>query len=60
MGIESYPLNIPVVVKLLDNYIPESGKNWNYRETYGKDQTGVAFSQTHDKDINYKNNTNSK
>ena len=60
MGINGYPKDLPGVTKLLNNYITEIGNNRNFMKTYKKEQTGVAFTQTQEKDEKYKKNNNTK
>ena len=60
MGMNWYPQDLPVVMKLMNKYIAESGKNINLRNINRKDQTGVAFTQTQEKDKKYKKKTNIK
>ena len=50
MDMYGYPQDIPVTMKLLNIYIPESGKNINFRKIPGKEHTGVTFTQTQYKD----------
>ena len=60
MGIYGYPQYLPVFTKLLNNYITESVNKRNFRKTPGKEQAGVAFTQTQEKDKKYKKKTNIK
>ena len=41
-------------MKLPNNYISEGSKTHNFRKTFRNNDTGVAFSQTHDNDNNEK------
>ena len=43
-------------MKLPNNYISEGSKTHNFRKTFRNNETGVAFSQTHDNDNNEKKN----
>ena len=47
-------------MNLVNNYIVEIIKYRKYRNTTVKDQTGIAFVQTQDKENIMKNKTNSK
>ena len=49
MGMERYPQDLPWVMKLLNNYISEIGTNRNFGKISGKEQMGVAFTQTQEK-----------
>ena len=60
MGMYRYPEELPGVMKLLNDYITESGNNRNFGKTSGKEQTGVDFTHTQEKDAKYKKNTNRK
>ena len=50
VGTDGYPQDLPGVMKLLNKYITESENNRNFRKASGKEQAGVAFTQTQDKD----------
>ena len=51
MGMYGYPQELPGVMKLLNNYIAESGDNRKFSKISEKEQTGVAFTQTQEKDF---------
>ena len=51
LGMYGYPQYPPGVVKILNNYITENENNRNFRKISGKDQVGVAFTQTQEKGV---------
>ena len=57
VGMDRYPQDLPVVIKLLNKYITESGKNKNFRKISRKGQTELYFTQTQEKDVNYNKKT---
>ena len=57
---DGYLQDLPGFIKLLNNYIVESGNNRKFRKTFLKEQTVVTFNQTKEKDSKYKKNMNSK
>ena len=60
MCIVEYPQDLPGSTKLLNNYISESGNTKNLRKISGKEQMGVAFTQTQGKYLTDKKKTNNK
>ena len=60
MGMYGYPQDPLGIMKLLNSYRSESGNNRSFRNKSGKEQTGIAFTQTQEKDAKYKKNTNRK
>ena len=54
------PQDLLGVMKLLKNYITESGNNRNFNKTSGKYHRGVFFTQTQDNYSKDKKNINSK
>ena len=50
MVLYGYPQDLPGFMKLLNNYIEESGKKTNFSKKSGNDKTGVAFTETQEKD----------
>ena len=60
MGLSGYPLYLPGVMKLMNNYIVESGKNRSFRKNSRKYQTGFAFTQTQEKYAKEKKKINNK
>ena len=50
MGLDGYQQYLPEIMKILNSYILKSKIRRNFRNTSGKEQTGVAFAQTQDKD----------
>ena len=59
-GIYGYPQDLLVVMKLLNNYITENGRNNCFRKRYRKDQMGVSFTQIQGKDMKNKKKKNTK
>ena len=47
-----YHQDLPVFVKLMNNYIVDIRREKTFIKTSGKEQPGVAFSQTKEKDTN--------
>ena len=60
MVMDGYPQDLLGVMKLLKNYITESGNNRNFNKTSGKYHRGVFFTQTQDNYSKDKKNINSK
>ena len=58
MELYSHTQILPGEMKLLTNYIVDSGKTRNFRTTSRKYHTDVDFIYTQDKDKNVKNKTN--
>ena len=52
-------MDLPLVMKLLHNYIAEIGNAINLRKIYRKDQTVVVFNQNQEKDARDNKNMNS-
>ena len=48
---DRYPQDLPGVMKLLNNYITESGNSINFRKIFRNEQTGVSFTKTQEKDV---------
>ena len=46
VGMYGHPQDLPGVMKLLNNYVTESGNNRNFKKTSGKEQSIFAFTQT--------------
>ena len=60
MGLVGYPWDLPGAMKIIHNYVTDSGKTWNSRKNSRKDQMGVYLNQTHNKGDNDINNTKIK
>ena len=54
MGMSSYTQNLPGVMKLLNKYITDSGKNRRFIKTSGREHMEVGFTKTQEKDENDK------
>ena len=48
-----YPQDLPGAMKVLNNYMTESGNNRYSRKTSGKELTGVDLTETQNKDAKY-------
>ena len=60
MGMKGYPQYLPVVMKLMNNYISSIVNNRNFRKISVKEHTGFAFTQTQDNYAKYKENISIK